>query len=460
VTALAAGATTLAITAAAAPLVILAAAAGSPALALGAGAALAGAVALVAHPFLGVAALAVFSHLDAVEKALLGFLPISAYKLITAATVGALLLNARGLRARMAAVLREPATVMVIVFLALAVVSMAGAEDRGLALAALRRLLSLGLLFLIVAILADTRRKTEALIWILVATSLVSSLILLTDFALGIQLVAQSDAATTARTVEGVARSAGGADYNPTTAASLLLVGVVFALVHALETPAWRWPLLVVVGIGTIAVVLSFARSAALAYGLITLALVWRHRRSRLLPLVGAAAVLVGLAALPLIPSEYWQRLSAILGGAADPTLGRRWSYIVIGFDLFVHSPLFGTGPGSFVHHFLDVEYRFMPGRVLIGRELHNMYLSVLVQHGLMGAAPFFAVLAISFRNLGRIRAAPVDAAMATQALALGYAFAAYLLTCLFLPSEEIKYTWLLPAIVTALHLANMRRAS
>ncbi|MHA6346614.1 O-antigen ligase family protein [Roseivivax sp. CAU 1761] len=432
----------------------------APALAAGAAAAAFGALALIAQPFLGVVALVTFSHLDAVEKLLFGFLPVSAFKLIAAATFAALLLTARRFRAQVRAMLRDPVAVMVMAFLILAAISTIWADDTRLAMSAVRRTLSLGLLFMLVVVLADSYRKVALLLWILVATSLVSALIMIVDFATGLQLVAQSDAATTARTFEGVARSAGGSDSNPTTAAALLLVGTVFALVHAIESPVWRRRLLVMVAIGTVAVVLSFARSAVLVFGVIALALVWRYRRWRHMPLLVAAAGLAGLAVLPLVPAEYWQRLSSIFGLASDPTLGRRLSYNLIGIDLFVQNPLFGVGPGNFVHHFTDAAYRYMPGRTLVGRELHNMYLSVLVQYGLVGAFPFFAILALSFRQLRAVRADPAHPAMRVHALALGYAFAAYLLVSFFLPNEGTKYTWLLPALAIALNAVNERERS
>lgn len=437
--------------------VLVAGAVGMAPLALGLGFALYGGIVLVVQPFLGVAVLTTFSQLDAIEKLLFGFLPFSFFKTLALATALAILANGLRLRDHVRVMLQQPVVVLAIVFLMLTVVSMAGAEDKAMALASMRKMLSLVLLLLLVAMLADTPRKVAVLLWILVATSLVSSLILLVDFVLGMQLVAQSDAATTARTAEGVARSSGGSDYNPTTAASMLLVGVVFALVHALESPVWRWRLLMIAGIGSIAVVMSFARSAALAYGLVGLVLVWRYRRWQHLPLAIAAMALVGVAALPFIPAEYWERLSSLFGGAADPTLGRRFTYNLIGIDLFLHHPVFGVGPGNFVHHFTDNDYRYLPGRTLLGRELHNMYLSVVVQYGLVGAFPFFAMLVICFRQLRAVQATPCSEAMRVQALALGFAFAAYLVASLFLPNEETKYTWLLAGLSTALFVANRK---
>ncbi len=440
--------------------VLIAGLAGLAPLAIGLGFAVAGGTALFVQPFLGVAALATFSQLDAVEKLLFGFLPISFFKLTGASLTLAIMANSLRFREQFHSVMRNPVIVMGLVFFLMALVSLVGAEDRGLAISSVISSVSLILLLMLVTILSNTKRKVVIMLWILVGSSFVSSMILLVDVTLGVQLVAQSDAATTARTAEGVARSSGGSDYNPTTAASMLLVGVIFALVHALESPVWRWRLLTIAGIGTAAIVLSFARSAALAYFIIAIALIWRYRHWRYLPLGAAGAIAAGLVVVPFVPVEYWERLSSLMSGSSDPTLGRRLTYNLIGVDLFIHHPLFGVGPSNFVHHFTNIEYRYLPGRTLLGRELHNMYLSVVVQYGLFGAFPFFAMLVLSFKQLRTVTHAPSTERMRVYALALGYAIAAYLLASLFLPNEYTKYTWLLPGISTALFIVNERERS
>lgn len=420
--------------------------------------ALFGAIALFAQPFLGVLSLIVFSHLDAVEKLLFGFLPISAFKLIAAGTALMVLARAVHLRGSIVNFMRDPVTICAFSIMGMSLVSLVGADDRGLAIDAISTVVSLLLLFTLIVILADTREKIKLLIWMLVVTSFISSLILMAEIALGTTLVAQSEAATTARTAEGFQRSSGGSDYNPTTAASMLLTGIVFALTHMLATQRWRRIMLIVVVLGTAAIVFSFARSAFLAYGVIVVLLAWRYRRSRYLPPVLITALFCGVLALPFIPVEYFERLGSIFGGGGagrDQTLDRRLTYNIIGFELLWKNPFFGIGPGNFIHHFTDNAYRHLPGRTLLGRELHNMYLSVLVQYGFIGALPFFGMIGYAFGCLRAICRAPADAEMYTLAQALGYAFGAYLIASLFLPNEYTKYTWLLPAFCTALHRVN-----
>ena len=414
---------------------------------------------LFAQPFLGVLALTVFSHLDAIQKLFFGFLPVSAFKLIAAGTSLVVLARAIDMRNSIRTAARDPVAMFAFLTTGMAVVSIVVAEDRGLAIDTVSTMVSLFLLFTLVVTLADTRKKVEILIWMLAITSLVSSLILLAEIATGTTLVAQSDAATTARTAEGFQRSSGGSDYYPTTAASMLLAGVVFALAHMLATPRLRGYMLMIVGLGTAAIVLSFARSAFLAYGIVVILLAWRYRRARFMPLSMMIALFCLIAAIPFIPVEYFERLGSIFGGGSgrDWTLGRRMTYNLIGLDLLVQRPFLGVGPGNFYYHFTDNAYRYLPGRTLLGRELHNMYLSVLVQYGILGALPFFGMIGYAFSRIRAVCRNPADERLGVMAQALAYGFGAYLIASLFLPNEYTKYTWLLPALCTALYRVNVQ---
>lgn len=415
-------------------------------------------VLLFAQPFLGVLALTVFSHLDAVEKLLFGFLPLSAFKLTTMSCAMILVLRGSQFRSQIHTLLREPIAACAGMLITIAFVSALFAKDRGLALDALQSLISLQLLMTLIIVFADTRQRMMLLIYAVAITSLVSALLLVTEIATGLTLVSQSEAATTARTAEGFDRSSGGSDYNPTTAASMLLAGVIFALVHMLESKKWRVIMTITVVIGTLAVILSFARSAVVAYVIIVILLFWRYRRERFVLFALICAFMGLVMAIPFVPEEYWARLSSIvgLGSGADWTLGRRMTYNLIGLDLLTQYPLLGVGPGNFPHHFSDPAYRYMPGRTLLGRELHNMYLSVAVQFGL-GSIPFFAMLGYAYSRLKAVARAPADPQFRVLALSLGYGFGAYLIASLFLPNEYTKYTWLLCALCAALYHNNLR---
>ncbi|MEM7074116.1 MAG: O-antigen ligase family protein [Pseudomonadota bacterium] len=434
-------------------------AASHPLLALGLPVALLAGLVLFSSPFAGVLALTAFSHLDAIEKALFGFLPISAFKLITASLGAILLLRGWQFRNQLCLLLRDPVTTCAMLTIGCACVSAVFAADKSRALSAIQDFASLFFLMSLIVAFTDTRKRLVLLIYTLVATSLVSALLLLLDIATGLSF-AHSEAATTARTAEGFDRSSGGSDQNPTTAAAMLLTGVVFALVHFLERRQLRGVAFCVVSIGTLAVILSFARSAVVAYALILIALFWRYRRERFIPLALICTLFGLLLALPVIPPQYWDRLASILGTSSnDWTLGRRLTYNLIGLDLLARHPFVGVGPGNFPHYFVQPEYRFLPGRTLYGRELHNMYMSMAVQLG-MGSLPFFAMIGYALSRLRAVIHDPADDQMRVIALALAYGVVAFLITCIFMPSEFTKYPWLLSAICAVTYHINLSERS
>jgi len=168
--------------------------------------------------------------------------------------------------------------------------------------------------------------------------------------------------------------------------------------------------------------------------------------------------LLGGAVMLPFVPAEYFDRIASILDGGGDWTLGRRLTYNIIGLDLVWQHPVFGVGPGNFKVYFVDPEYRYLPGRTLLGRQLHNMYLSVIVEYGIFGAVFFLGFCLYGLRQVRRVMCAPVDHDMRVLATAFFYGYLAYLLVSVFVPNEYNKYTWMLAGIAASFPLLNNHR--
>src|SRR5690606_25871959 len=102
------------------------------------------------------------------------------------------------------------------------------------------------------------------------------------------------------------------------------------------EWPRYRLLTLATVLVGTVSVVLSFARSASIAFAVTALLWALRHRRSRYFPLGLFLGLMALAAALPLVPPLYWERMGTLLNFNSDYTLWRRLGYNLIGIDLFL----------------------------------------------------------------------------------------------------------------------------
>ena len=420
---------------------------------------LAGAM-IVVRPVLGLAFLLFFAMLDGVSEFLFSTLPVSSYKLVSGATVFGTLLFATSKKRALQDVWAQPMARFGFAFLACIAISAAFAIDRGTAFDSATRLISVMLLMYLVAILLRDAAQLSLAVLLIVFSMTFSSLILMVELSIGTTFFSTTRAATTAVTVHGFSRSAGGSQADPTTAAIMLIVGTVLALVMSIEAPRHRVLFFVAGVIGSAAIVFSFSRSAALCLGIVIILLAIRYRRSEfVLPGVIVSAM-IGATMLPFIPESYYERFHSLLTfGQDDWTIGRRWSYQIIGLNLLTDRPIFGVGPGNFEHLFTLPEFRYLPGRTLYERPLHNMYLSVATEYGLVGFGVYLGLIISAFRSVLSVMQAPANAELRAIATAVFFAMIGYFLASVFNPNEYNKFTWILPGLAMAVVIVNRRQS-
>jgi O-antigen ligase len=397
---------------------------------------------ILAQPFVGVALLILVSQIDALVAMLFRDLP--GIKLLTAVTVGAALLHLGYRKPRVVRV--DPTVAFAIIFMMAILVSTAFANELGRALDGTRRLFSMAVLFFLVVAFVDTERKVRiALICILASTAISGGIIVL-DSQAGASVIA----AQAAFEAGGEAfRSRGATQGDATTAASILLAGAGLGAMLALRARGTlRTVALAAALLGIAGMLFSFTRSATLVAGLGAAWIAWRHRRS---PVVVAGVAAAGLALIVLLPAVLWERLAALFGQDHDFTLFRRLGYHVIGLQLLAEHPLFGIGPRNFSQYYMDFDNRWVPGRTLTPRVMHNMYLAIAVEIGLVGAAAFIAMLASGFaRCLTAVRTT-TSRALAGYGEATLFGFALLLIVSATLPNETNKYVWIYAGLTVAI---------
>lgn len=294
-----------------------------------------------------------------------------------------------------------------------------------------------------------TLNRVAFLRWVvqaIVAAGAVSAVIVLIESRTGTRLVATSLAATTA-SYEDAARSSGGSDMNPTTAAQMLMVStaMALALVMAGYRP-FRLALIGIAALGIVALALMSARSAIVGLAAAGALIAWRHRGHTLFPLFLAAGLVAGLVGLYFAPPTLIERFTAIGDFAKDQTLYRRITYLRIGFDLVSQHPVWGVGPGNFPQYYVTDDYRFMPGRFPEPRELHNSFLDTAAEYGLVGLALFGMIIAAAFGAVGGAARA-LDAELRPVAFAITAGLAALLVASFFMPHKDLRYLWLMIAL-------------
>ncbi len=155
--------------------------------------------------------------------------------------------------------------------------------------------------------------------------------------------------------------------------------------------------LLTVVPIG--AVILSGSRGGivALAFQVAVLALLVRARRNAEGPRMAVVGV-VGLVALALIAwlgaGKAIERFSTLHAG--DVTLSRRATMVRGSFHMFAAYPIHGSGLGTLVSVYPKFE-TFYDGNLV--DHVHNDYMELLAEMGILGALCGLAFLFILFRD-------------------------------------------------------------
>lgn len=194
-----------------------------------------------------------------------------------------------------------------------------------------------------------------------------------------------------------------GAIGDPNDLAQVAILGLLPPLVRLHRMHGrWRALSLLVLALGTWAVLASHSRAGVVVLALLLMMFASRWWRSdRRLAVVSLVMLIAGLA---LVPPRYWWRLFRLLGGQ---DLGLRPQIMAAGWDMFLQSPWLGVGAGNFEGY-------------AGGLAPHNILLEVLAERGLLLFVPTLVFLGLVGRAawLGRHRA-PALALLAPVAILL-----------------------------------------
>ncbi|HVR29721.1 MAG TPA: O-antigen ligase family protein [Thermoanaerobaculia bacterium] len=331
------------------------------------------------------------------------FMGVSALAVLAARWRGertpALLVPARLLR---------PLTVFVLVFLA----SVAFSYEPLTSLVRLKDLLSFLPLLLALAVVRDEPRARLVVRGLLIMGALVA--------ALGLAQVAIGAAG-----VE-VARRIPGPFSHYQTFAGVLLLCAALALARLVCGPAWRMPgTLAGAAVVAAALSLNLTRGSWVALGAAALFLL-AVRRPRHLLWVAPAAIVLAV----LLPAAVRDRAVSILD-LRDESNYDRLCMLDAGLRMVAERPLLGLGPGVVKTRY--PLYRHPTAPRDRRPHLHNSYLQLAAEHGLLALAAFVGILGASFthtlRNYRREGAAAgprADLHLGVAAALVAYTLAAF----------------------------------
>jgi len=302
--------------------------------------------------------------------------------------------------------------------------------------------------FWLIGVLVTTRVRLQAFAWALAVCAVPLATMAVYHYASGDFL----------RTgVAGVKRISGyyGLSGNPNDLALTLnlLIPIGGVLLLTSRSLVGRAAAASVLLCGIPAVILTFSRAGFITLGA-TLLLSLYFIAKRRSPAVAAALVVVALAAAPLLPTGYVDRLTTIANIEADPTGSAqgRWDDFRNAATVIAANPILGVGVGQDILALNQVRGR------LTWRSVHNAYLEYAVDLGLPGITLFLLLLGATLRTVRRVeRESAGDPALRDLAIfASGaqIALAAFAIAAVFHPIAYQFYFFCVAGLAVAVRNA------
>lgn len=240
--------------------------------------------------------------------------------------------------------------------------------------------------FWLIANTVDTPGRLRALVWALALLTVPLSVTAVRNFAGGVFIPGAP--------MDRIVGYDAPLSRNPNDLALLLnlVLPLCVALFLSTERAAVRALLLGIIGLHASGVVVTFSRAGFLSLGAGALVYLGKlGRRGAWLPV--AAVLLLGLTAVPLLPSGYEDRLATISDVGADSTRSAqtRWRDLVAAASLFLENPIVGAGAGMDILALNEVR-----GSRWVS--VHNAYLEYAVDLGLPGLCLFVLLLWVCLR--------------------------------------------------------------
>lgn len=303
--------------------------------------------------------------------------------------------------------------------------------------------------YLVIPILVRTRRDLD---WTLSALLLGAVLVAASALmGVGVVLTQASDASQDRM---------GGLGGNPNEAAGYIAVALplcvaFFSTSRSLlirAAVATSLVLLVVAGFSTLSRALFLAIPAMWLFGALRLGRIDFLR-------YGLLSIILAAVLLAVVPGSVRDRIATLGSGevSKDTSVQSRVQINRIGLEAFLEHPVEGVGRRNFMN------WAIVEGTPA-GNVIHNMYLNVAAEQGLIGLIPFLAIVwlawsefSISYR-LARRRRDPELETLRVRAALMQTSYLGMLILGLFHPTLEFKGLWLFLALSTVVRDLVERR--
>jgi O-antigen ligase len=231
------------------------------------------------------------------------------------------------------------------------------------------------LIYLLTINVLTSPRRIERLTWILVLTSGYIGFRATLDYVRGVNLIAHGTR---------VMGSVGGIMQNPNDLALNMVAILPFAIFFAVrrDTLPKRLFAAICAAVMVCAIVATGSRGGFI--GFVMMMLLTGATTIRRKPGYAIAGVLIFMCALPIVPQQYWVRLSSMLDEKKDEygTLEARRTLLKESWQAYLENPITGVGAGQFKNWNPE-------GREQAWHESHDVWLQVASELGTAGLIVF-----------------------------------------------------------------------
>ena len=260
-----------------------------------------------------------------------------------------------------------------------------------------------------------------------------------------------------------------------------MTIGLAFSYYLAMGTTITKYRYLAFLAcfLGVVGTIVSFARGAFIGLCVVFAVLAVRTPRKRAFIGYGAVLIVAGLIVIMVMfpNGEFWNEMATITEeGTTAGTGEQRWVMWQAAWQLFLAHPILGVGPGNFgsnaAEYFsergvTDMGNTFDTPAKMYGMALHNDYVQVMVEQGIVGLFALTAVFIYFFSYVRFLRTEAVQKVWASQAggfidsnnLALGLeaAMVGVMTTSVFYPQLFINY-WMWSLMMIAILVSSISR--
>lgn len=301
------------------------------------------------------------------------------------------------------------------------------------------------LIFLLTLVFITRANARTVLPWTIIISTVISADLSIIGYVFDIPMFAMNvDSDSLKRAV--------GASNDPNYFSAMLIFSLPI-LLHFVEThpkTMIRMLCLVLFFHNMVGVILTYSRGGGLVLGL-TLALLFLSHFKRIdarhLGLVMGLVACIALSSFLFVPSSYWERQRSVVNVQSDHSIGRRVSYLHVGWDAFRESPLIGHGPGTFryLYEISDYAALYQKEGFSNRRAAHNAYMEILVGTGMVGLGFFLTIVLVGLANFIRAlrlfhKAHSMEWVSLTKAYLISYV--TLLLSLMVLSAHHLKYLW------------------